>query len=82
MTLPSGEGALRGIRVLETGQLIAGPFCGHLFADHGAEVIKVEAPGSGDPMRTWAYMEAILPEYQKLGQLRQPTTRTEASVGA
>jgi crotonobetainyl-CoA:carnitine CoA-transferase CaiB-like acyl-CoA transferase len=49
----NGDGALRGIRVVETGQLIAGPFCGHLFADHGAEVIKVEAPGAGDPMRTW-----------------------------
>jgi len=36
MTLPSGEGALRGSRVVETGQLIAGPFFGHLFADHGA----------------------------------------------
>jgi crotonobetainyl-CoA:carnitine CoA-transferase CaiB-like acyl-CoA transferase len=46
-------GALAGIRVVETGQLIAGPFCGHLFADHGAEVIKVESPGDGDPMRTW-----------------------------
>lgn len=33
--------------------MIAGPFCGHLFADHGAEVIKVEAPGEGDLMRRW-----------------------------
>lgn len=49
----AGVGALRGIRVVETGQLIAGPFCGHLFADHGADVVKVETPGAGDPMRQW-----------------------------
>ena len=39
--------------MLELGQLIAGPFCGQLFGDMGAEVIKVEAPGIGDPMRSW-----------------------------
>lgn len=39
--------------MLELGHLIGGPFCGHLFADHGAEVIKVEPPGAGDPMRQW-----------------------------
>ena len=46
-------GSLHGLRVVEVGQLIAGPFCGHLFADHGAEVIKVESPGEGDIMRKW-----------------------------
>ncbi len=46
-------GALQGLRVIELGQLIAGPFCGQLMADHGAEVIKVEQPGVGDPMREW-----------------------------
>src|SRR5579859_2640975 len=45
--------SLDGIRVLELGHIIGGPFCGHLFADHGAEVIKVEPPGAGDPMREW-----------------------------
>ena len=45
--------SLAGLRVLELGHIIGGPFCGHLFADHGAEVIKVESPGSGDPMRQW-----------------------------
>jgi succinyl-CoA---D-citramalate CoA-transferase len=39
--------------VVELGHIIGGPFCGHLFADHGAEVIKVEPPGAGDPMRQW-----------------------------
>ena len=53
--LPSEEdlGALDGIRVIEMGTLIAGPFCGQLLADHGAEVIKVEDPATGDPMRSW-----------------------------
>ncbi len=48
-------GALTGLRVVELGQIISGPFCGHLFADHGAEVIKVEPPG-GDAMRHWGGM--------------------------
>src|SRR5439155_9305578 len=46
-------GPLTDLRVVEIAQLIAGPFCGQLFADFGAEVIKVEQPGSGDPMRGW-----------------------------
>jgi formyl-CoA transferase len=46
-------GPLQGVRVIEFGQLLAGPFCGQLLADFGAEVIKVEAPGVGDPLRDW-----------------------------
>jgi len=46
-------GALAGLRILELGHIIGGPFCGHLFADHGADVIKIEPPGVGDPMRVW-----------------------------
>ncbi len=46
-------GPLNDIRVIELGQLIAGPFCGQLMADMGADVIKVEPPGTGDPMRVW-----------------------------
>ena len=57
MTNATGEtantGALKGIRVVEMGQLIAGPFCGQLLGDMGADVVKVEAPGRGDPMREW-----------------------------
>ena len=52
-------GALEGLRVIEMGQLIAGPFCGQLMADHGAEVIKVEQPGVGDPMRAWGRAESL-----------------------
>jgi formyl-CoA transferase len=47
------SGALSDLRVLELGTLIAGPFCGQLLGDMGAEVIKIEAPGQGDPMRHW-----------------------------
>lgn len=54
-----GFGALKGLRVIELGQLIAGPFCGQLMADHGAEVIKVEAPGREDPMRKWGQNAAL-----------------------
>jgi formyl-CoA transferase len=46
------SGPLVGVRVLELGNFIAGPFAGQLFGDYGAEVIKIEAPG-GDPMRRW-----------------------------
>lgn len=49
----SGFGPLAGIRVLELGSLIAGPFAGRLLADMGAEVVKVEAPDTPDPMRHW-----------------------------
>jgi crotonobetainyl-CoA:carnitine CoA-transferase CaiB-like acyl-CoA transferase len=51
------QGALKGIRVIEMGQLLAGPFCGQLLGDMGAEVIKVEPPGAGDPMRLWGQGE-------------------------
>ncbi|MYE81565.1 MAG: CoA transferase [Gammaproteobacteria bacterium] len=46
-------GPLTDLRVIELGTLIAGPFCGQLFGDMGADVIKVEPPGTGDPMRAW-----------------------------
>lgn len=46
-------GPLSDLRVIEMGQLLAGPFCGQLLADFGAEVIKIEAPDVGDPMRQW-----------------------------
>lgn len=49
----AAPGPLSDLRVVEMGQLLAGPFCGQLLADFGAEVIKLEPPGKGDPMRQW-----------------------------
>ena len=46
-------GALNGLRVVEMGQLIAGPFAGKTLGDFGADVIKIEAPQTGDPLRNW-----------------------------
>ena len=50
-------GALDGIRVLELGTLISGPFAGRLLGDMGAEVLKIELPSSPDPLRTWGQAE-------------------------
>jgi formyl-CoA transferase len=52
MTLPTRQ-ILSGVKILELGQLIAGPFASKTLADFGAEVIKVESPGEGDPLRKW-----------------------------
>jgi len=49
--------ALQGLRVIEMGQLIAGPFAGKTLAEFGAEVIKIEAPGTGDPLRNWRLIQ-------------------------
>jgi formyl-CoA transferase len=56
-TSPSAAGPLAGVRVIELGQLIAGPFCGKTLADFGAEVIKIEPPGKGDPLRKWRMLK-------------------------
>lgn len=49
--------ALEGVRVVEMGQLIAGPFCGKTLGDFGAEIIKIEATGTGDPLRNWRLLK-------------------------
>ena len=53
---PAAAGLLAGFRVIELGQLIAGPFAGQLLGDLGAEVIKIELPGDGDPLRQWGQL--------------------------
>jgi formyl-CoA transferase len=61
MSTRSGDftnGPLADLRVIEMGSLIAGPFCGQLLGDMGAEVIKIEPPGQGDPMRQWGREKA------------------------
>ena len=52
------RGPLSDLRLVEMGTLLAGPFCGQLMGDFGAEVIKIEAPGKGDPMREWGQEKA------------------------
>jgi len=54
----TGTGPLAGLRLIEMGTLLAGPFCGQLMGDFGAEVIKIEPPGQGDPMREWGREKA------------------------
>ena len=49
--------ALQGVRVIEMGQLIAGPFAGKTLGEFGADVIKIEAPGDGDPLRNWRLIQ-------------------------
>ena len=54
---PTAAGPLAGLKVIELGQLIAGPFAARTLADFGAEVIKIEPPGAGDPLRTWRLLK-------------------------
>ena len=51
------DGPLSGYRVIELGQLLAGPFAGCMLGYFGAEVIKIETPNGGDPIRNWRQMK-------------------------
>ena len=58
MTMPQlTPGALAGLKVVEMGQLIAGPFAAKTLGDFGADVIKIEPPGAGDPLRNWRLIQ-------------------------
>jgi crotonobetainyl-CoA:carnitine CoA-transferase CaiB-like acyl-CoA transferase len=59
-----GRGALDGLRVLELGGRIVGPFCTKLLADYGADVIKVEQPDGGDPARAWGPFRGDVPDVE------------------
>ncbi len=63
----SNPGALAGIRVLDLGELVSAPFCSKLLADYGADVIKVERPGKGDPARAWGPFPDDEPHLEKSG---------------
>ena len=56
MLSEASAGPLAGVKVIELGTLIAGPLCGRMLADFGAEVIKIEAPEGGDQIRQWRKM--------------------------
>jgi crotonobetainyl-CoA:carnitine CoA-transferase CaiB-like acyl-CoA transferase len=75
---PPNEGLPRpldGIRVIELGQLLAGPFTGSILAYFGAEVIKVEPPGAGDPIRGWRIVEnGTAHWYRSLGRNKKSVT--------
>ena len=55
--MPLTAAALKGLRVIEMGQLIAGPFAGKMLGEFGADVIKIEPPGAGDPLRNWRMLQ-------------------------
>ncbi|WP_341317570.1 CoA transferase [Paraburkholderia sp. IMGN_8] len=57
LPLPTSPVALHGVRVIEMGQLIAGPFAAKTLGEFGADVIKIESPGAGDPLRNWRMMK-------------------------
>lgn len=75
MTDPITQPPLSGLRVIELGQLIAGPFCGQLLGDFGAEVVKIEAPDRPDPARDWGAVK-----YQGHGLLWPIIARNKLSV--
>jgi len=70
------NGPLNDLVVVEMGTLIAGPFCGQVLADFGAEVIKLEDPGTGDPMRQWgrSLPKGLSPWWPVIGRGKQSVT--------
>ncbi|KZS88868.1 CoA-transferase family III [Sistotremastrum niveocremeum HHB9708] len=72
----ANAGPLAGIRVLELGQLIAGPFAGQLLGQFGAEILKVEPPNGGDPLRVWRELDAdgTSPWFRSIGRNKKSIT--------
>ncbi|HEY1751693.1 MAG TPA: CoA transferase [Caulobacteraceae bacterium] len=73
---PRARGPLSDLVVVELGTLIAGPFCGQILADFGAEVIKIEDPGTGDPMRQWgrSLPQGLSPWWPVIGRNKKSVT--------
>ncbi|MHB8530214.1 MAG: CaiB/BaiF CoA transferase family protein, partial [Caulobacteraceae bacterium] len=69
-------GPLADLRVIEMGSLIAGPFCGQILGDFGAEVIKIEDPKGGDPMRQWgrSLPKGVSPWWPVIGRNKKSVT--------
>ncbi len=76
MASPASPLPLAGVKVVELGQLIAGPFAGKTLADFGAEVVKIEPPGEGDPLRKWRLL------YQGTSVWWQVQSRNKQSIVA
>ena len=75
MNTNQGPRPLDGYRVLEMGQLLAGPFAASMLAYFGAEVIKIEPPGTGDPIRTWRVMkDGVSLWWHSLGRNKKSVT--------
>jgi formyl-CoA transferase len=72
----AAPGPLAGLRVIEMGTLIAAPFCGQILGDFGAEVIKLEDPKSGDPMRQWgrSLPKGLSPWWPVIGRNKKSVT--------
>lgn len=67
---------LAGVRVVELGTLIAGPFCSRILGEFGAEVIKIEAPGEGDPLRKWRKLYPDAERVPRFGGCCRRATRS------
>jgi formyl-CoA transferase len=76
MEKPATPGPLAGLKVVEMGTLIAGPFCTRLLAEFGADVVKIETPGEGDPLRKWR----LLHEGNSLWWLAQARNKKSVTV--
>ena len=74
MASPASPLPLAGVKVIELGQPIAGPFAGKTLADFGAEVVKIEPPGEGDPLRKWRLL------YQGTSVWWQVQSRNKESI--